>query len=83
LVSNSGPNISAKDLPNIFKRFYRGDESRSGPGNGLGLSLAQAIMHAHGGWIAVRSQAGEETVFTVKLPAAHAAPRPLRQITNL
>jgi heavy metal sensor kinase len=82
-VSNSGSNISSKDLPNIFKRFYRGDASRSGPGNGLGLSLAQAIVHAHGGRIAVRSQAGEDTFFAVNLPAAHAAQRPLKKITDL
>ena len=83
LVSNTGPNISAKDLPNIFKRFYRGDASRSGPGNGLGLSLAQAIVHAHGGSITVHSEQSDPTVFTVKLPAAHAATRPLQQITKL
>jgi hypothetical protein len=83
IVSNSGPAISSKDLPNIFKRFYRSDASRSGAGNGLGLSLAQAIVHAHGGHIAVHSAAGEETVFCVNLPAAHAAQRPLQKITDL
>lgn len=82
-VANSGPNISEKDLPHLFKRFYRGDASRSGSGNGLGLSLAQAIVRAHGGGISVRSQSGEETIFIVKLPAAHAAQQPLEKITNL
>jgi heavy metal sensor kinase len=73
-ISNSGPHISAKDLPNIFKRFYRGDASRSGPGNGLGLSLAQAIICAHGGQIAVRSTPDEPSIFTVNLPAAQNIP---------
>lgn len=84
-ISNSGPNISPKDLPNIFKRFYRGDASRSGEGNGLGLSLAQAIVIAHGGLIGVRSEPAEFTTFTITLPAAHRAPADARatEMTNL
>ena len=68
-VANTGPGIGADDLPNVFKRFYRADRGRAGRGNGLGLSLAQAVVQAHGGQLSVRSRPGERTTFTVALPA--------------
>ena len=67
-VANTGPGIGADDLPDVFKRFYRADRGRAGRGNGLGLSLAQAIVQAHGGQLTVRSRPGEVTTFTVTLP---------------
>lgn len=67
-VKDSGIGIAAKDLPFIFDRFYRSDDSRSTPGNGLGLSLVQAIVHAHGGEITVVSHSGAGSEFTVFLP---------------
>jgi len=73
-VSNPGDGIAPAELPNIFRRFYRGDKSRSVPGNGLGLSLAQAIVRAHGGRITVASAPHEQTVFTVTLPSANGRP---------
>jgi heavy metal sensor kinase len=68
-VANTGAGIAPAHLSAIFKRFYRADKSRSEPGNGLGLTLAQAIVRAHGGEITVASVSGEPTVFTVNLPA--------------
>jgi len=56
-VSDTGIGISAKDLPHIFGRFYRCDQSRSESGIGLGLCLARTIARAHGGDITVRSTA--------------------------
>jgi len=67
-VIDNGIGISKKDLPHIFKRFYRCDRSRSQPGNGLGLSLAQAFIRAHGGNISVTSMPGHGSTFTVILP---------------
>ena len=67
-VKDTGIGISQDELPNIFKRFYRGDRSRSRPGAGLGLSLVQAIVHAHGGQISVTSAPNGGTTFTVTLP---------------
>ena len=48
-VKDTGIGISPSDLPRIFERFYRCDQSRSQVGIGLGLSLARAIARAHGG----------------------------------
>lgn len=69
-IHDTGIGISQKDLPHIFKRFYRCEASRSEPGFGLGLSLALAIVRAHGGDFAVASTPGEGSIFTVNLPKA-------------
>jgi heavy metal sensor kinase len=69
-VKDTGIGISQDELPHIFRRFYRGDQSRSRPGTGLGLSLVQAIVHAHRGQISVTSAPNVGTTFTVTLPRA-------------
>lgn len=66
-VSDTGCGIPEKDLDSIFKRFYRADSSRTLPGNGLGLSLVQAIVEAHHGKITVESS-DKGSVFTIFLP---------------
>ncbi len=67
-VFDTGPGIGEADMPRIFDRFYRGEKSRSTPGSGLGLSLALAIVRAHGGEISVESSPGRGSVFTITLP---------------
>ncbi|MDE3243288.1 MAG: HAMP domain-containing protein [Nitrospirota bacterium] len=67
-VVDTGLGIAEEDLPHIFDRFYRGDRSRSTPGNGLGLSLAQAFVRAHGGTITAESLPGKGSTFIVRLP---------------
>jgi len=67
-VKDTGVGISAEDLQHIFGRFFRCDPSRTESGAGLGLSLAKAIAEAHKGEIAVASQLGEGSRFTVTLP---------------
>jgi signal transduction histidine kinase len=67
-IQNSGKGIAPENINNIFKRFYRCDESRSKQGNGLGLSLASAIVKVHGGTINVESEVNKITTFTVVLP---------------
>ncbi len=69
-VNDNGIGISRDDLPNIFKRFYRCDRSRSLPGNGLGLSWTRAIIQAHGGNISATSILNERSTFTFTLPKA-------------
>ena len=67
-IQDNGIGIEADKLPHIFERFYRGDESRSCPGNGLGLSLAQATARSHKGRINVESTPEQGSTFTVTLP---------------
>ena len=64
-VANTGRGIPASDIPHVFKRFWRGDGSRSLPGNGLGLALVKAIVTSYGGSVKCESTPGEWTVFTV------------------
>ena len=67
-IADNGIGIPPEKLENIFKPFYRADESRSGTeGAGLGLAIASEIITTHGGTISARSQDGQ-TVFTVMLP---------------
>lgn len=67
-IQDNGIGIEAEKLPHIFERFYRGDESRSAAGNGLGLSLAQATARCHKGNINVKSTPQQGSTFTVTLP---------------
>lgn len=69
-VSDTGIGISSEHLPHLFERFYRVEKSRSRSigGTGLGLAIAQEIIHRHHGTIAVQSQPGHGTTFTVTFP---------------
>jgi heavy metal sensor kinase len=67
-VKDTGCGISSNDLPRIFERFYRCDQSRSQSGIGLGLSLARAIARAHGGDITADSLLNQGSTFTITLP---------------
>ena len=67
-IKDSGIGIDTVDLPKIFNRFFRCDQSRATGGSGLGLSLARAIAHVHGGEIRVESSLGNGSVFTFSLP---------------
>jgi heavy metal sensor kinase len=66
-IKDTGIGISPKDLPHIFERFYRCDQSRSETGIGLGLSLARAIARAHGGDITATSTPNQGSTFAVTL----------------
>jgi len=70
-VEDNGAGIASKHLSHIFDRFYRSDTSRSRKhgGFGLGLSITQSIMSAHGGEIRVKSQQGQGSTFEIYLPA--------------
>ena len=67
--TNKGKTIPPQKLKMIFEKFYRLDSARStqSGGAGLGLAIANEIVHAHGGTISASSDE-EKTVFTVMLP---------------
>ena len=66
---DTGIGIPAEEIPEIWRRLYRGDKSRSQPGLGLGLSLVKAIASAHRGHVEVHSEPDVGSVFTVRFPA--------------
>jgi signal transduction histidine kinase len=68
-VRDTGAGIPAHDLPRVFDRLYRGDQSRATRGLGLGLSLVRAYIEAHGGTVEVESSPGHGSIFTIRLPA--------------
>jgi len=68
-VADTGPGISEQDLPRIFDRLYRGDQSRATRGLGLGLSLVRAYVEAQGGTVTVNSRPGQGSTFEIRLPA--------------
>lgn len=67
VIEDNGEGIDPRDLPHIFKRFYRSPHSGTSHGIGLGLPLAQAIIEAHHGTIQVQSSPGKGTCFTISL----------------
>jgi signal transduction histidine kinase len=68
MVKDTGVGISPEELPKIWDRLHRGDESRSERGLGLGLSLVKAVIEAHKGHVEVDSTFGAGSVFMVYLP---------------
>lgn len=69
-VSDNGKGILPKDIPYIFDRMYQCDKSRSGKGNGLGLSIVKELVVAHKGSIFADSNPQGGAVFTILLPKA-------------
>lgn len=67
-VSDEGVGMSRETIASVFTRFYRADSARSTEGYGLGLAIAEKIVHQHGGTIRVESQLGKGTTVTVVLP---------------
>jgi signal transduction histidine kinase len=76
-VSDTGPGIASEDIPHLFDRFYRVDKARSREtgsetdptlpsGSGLGLSIVQWIVQAHGGEIHLESTLGTGSTFEVR-----------------
>ncbi len=75
-VADTGVGIATTELPRLFDRFHRveGGWARSAEGSGIGLALVHEITTRHGGDVAVTSEPGVGTTFTVTLPLAAAEP---------
>ena len=71
-IQDSGPGLSDMDLQHVFDRFYRADEARTSDdtGAGLGLSIAKALVEAHGGRIWAENAAPGGACFSFTLPVA-------------
>ena len=67
-IRDNGIGIPKEKLPYIWKRFYQVSPSRSGSHSGLGLSMVEWIVKAHGGWIKAESVLGEGSIFSFGLP---------------
>ena len=72
-VCDNGPGLSDEDQKRIFERFFRADPSRQRTGqegSGLGLSIVDSVMQAHGGKVGVTSKSGQGATFTLFFPTA-------------
>lgn len=69
-VRDTGPGIPPEEQDLVWRRLFRGDQSRSQRGFGLGLSVVKAVVEAHGGRVSVTNDPAGGAVFTVELPAA-------------
>jgi two-component system phosphate regulon sensor histidine kinase PhoR len=71
-VQDDGPGIAAEHLPRIFERFYRVDKARSRDvgGTGLGLAIVKHLAESIGASVAVRSQPGQGSTFSVTVPGS-------------
>jgi signal transduction histidine kinase len=69
-VADTGLGISTTDQRRLFERFYRTTSATENaiPGVGLGLAISRAIVEGHGGRIAVASEEGRGTTFTIEIP---------------
>ncbi|MCL4353158.1 HAMP domain-containing histidine kinase [Patescibacteria group bacterium] len=69
LIKDTGSGIPSKNLPYVFDRFYKAEESRSGhKGTGLGLAITKDIIKKHKGSIKIKSIPGKQTTVTIAFP---------------
>lgn len=69
-VSDQGVGISADEIDRVRERFARGRQVSQSHGVGLGLSIVESIVAAHGGWLDIASSRGEGSTFTLVVPIA-------------
>jgi signal transduction histidine kinase len=77
-VADTGIGIAEADIQRLFQRFFRTQRATAAaiPGVGLGLTIAQAIVHGHDGRLSVRSRDGDGTTFRIELPLHRTAEVP-------
>jgi two-component system sensor histidine kinase BaeS len=67
-VTDTGVGIPADEVAHVFDRFWRGTNSRTTSGSGIGLAVVEQLVRAHDGSVTAASRPGEGAVFTVQLP---------------
>ncbi|HEX6768777.1 MAG TPA: sensor histidine kinase KdpD [Candidatus Binatia bacterium] len=67
VVADRGPGIPDDELPHVFEKFYRGAKAPSG-GSGLGLSIVEGFVRAHGGSVRAENRSGGGAEFTIRVP---------------
>jgi signal transduction histidine kinase len=67
-VKDAGSGIPADEIPRLFQKYFRGRDSLSKPGAGLGLYLVERIAEIHGGTVSVKSTLGQGTSFKLSIP---------------
>ncbi len=77
-VSDKGPGIPRAEREKVFQRFYQVDRSRSKtrPGTGLGLAIVKHLVHLHQGTVEIESEAGQGSLFRIRLPAGRGGDAP-------
>lgn len=78
-VEDTGPGIAAEDLPHIFERFHRLEETKNAPGWGLGLAVAKELADKHEAQLKATSVFGQGATFTLSLPTANEPNLPDRE----
>lgn len=68
-VTDTGRGIAADELPHVFERFWRGHDTRTTGGSGIGLAVVAELVAAHGGQVEAASEPGRGARFTVRLPS--------------
>ena len=68
-VRDTGEGIAPEDLPHVWERFFRG-QNATAESAGLGLALVKELVEKMGGHVAVESEAGKGSCFTLRLPKA-------------
>ncbi|WP_460149853.1 CHASE2 domain-containing protein [Pseudomonas sp. S3_A03] len=67
-ISDQGPGIAAKDLPELFSQYKRFDSAQGSEGLGLGLTMVKAVVERHGGRVECETAVGKGTTFSLQLP---------------
>ena len=70
-VNDRGPGVATEEIPRLFERFYRSQNTKRSEGLGLGLYITRLLVESHGGRIWAESTLGQGSAFHFTLPIAN------------